>query len=72
MAVLRFLGYLSDIAGVRTKELVIAGQKPLRDILPQGFPEANVIVLIDRKAGTLDSLIGNESSVLLMPILSGG
>ena len=72
MAVLRFLGYLSDVAGARTREPVIAGQKPLRELLPRGFPEKNVIVLIDGKAGNLDSLVGNESSVLLMPVLSGG
>jgi hypothetical protein len=72
LAILRFLGYLSDIAGTRTKEVSLLERRPLREILPDAFPEQNVIVLIDRKAGNLDSLIGNESSVLLMPIVSGG
>jgi hypothetical protein len=41
-------------------------------MLPQSFPEENIIILIDDKVGTLDSVIQNENSVVFMPILSGG
>jgi molybdopterin converting factor small subunit len=44
----------------------------LREILPSPFPEKNIIVLINQRAGTLDSLIKDEDSVALMPVLSGG
>jgi len=72
LAKLRFLGYLADLAGARTKEVAIVGTKSLREVLPPSFPEQNVIVLIDRNIGNLKSLIGNESSVTLMRIPSGG
>ena len=45
---------------------------PLREILPSNFPKADIIILIDQKAGSVDSLIENDHSVLIMPILSGG
>ena len=72
MAELKFLGYLAEIAGAREKILVLDKPLPLRRVLPPSFPEKNVIILIDKKVGNLDSVIENESSVILMPMLSGG
>jgi molybdopterin converting factor small subunit len=48
-------------------------EKPvaLREILPSPFPKKNIIVFINQKAGSLDSWIKDEDSVVLMPILSG-
>jgi molybdopterin converting factor small subunit len=72
LAELKFLGYLAEIAGAREKILVLDKPMPLRRVLPPSFPEKNVIILIDKKVGNLDSVIENESSVILMPMLSGG
>jgi molybdopterin converting factor small subunit len=49
-------------------------EKPvaLREILPSPFPEKNIIVFINQKAGSLDSWIKDGDLVVLMPILSGG
>ena len=72
MAQLKFLGYLAEVAGGRTREIALKEPKRLREILPQAFPAENIIVLIDDKVGTLESVIQDESSVVFMPILSGG
>ena len=72
MASLKFLGYLAEIAGAREKNLVLEKPMPLRRVLPPSFPEENVIVLIDKRVGDLDSVIEDKNSVTLMPILSGG
>ncbi|MBM4278000.1 MAG: MoaD/ThiS family protein [Deltaproteobacteria bacterium] len=72
MAELKFFGYLSDFVGTRGKEVNLERPVPLREILPPRFPETNIIILINQKAGSLDSLIQDEDSVVLMPILSGG
>ena len=72
MADLKFFGYLSDLVGHRKIELSLEKPTPLREMLPSSFPETNIIILINEKAGSLDSLIKNEDSVVLMPILSGG
>ncbi len=72
MAQLKFLGYLAEVAGGRTREIALKEPARLREMLPQSFPEENIIILIDDKVGTLDSVVQNENSVVLMPILSGG
>ena len=72
MAALKFLGYLAEIAGAREKNLVLEKPMPLRRVLPPSFPEENVIILVDKRVGSLDSVIENESSVIIMPMLSGG
>jgi len=72
LAKLKFFGYLADIAGARAKEMSLEKPVALREILPSPFPEKNIIVLINQKTGSLDSLIKDEDSIVLMPILSGG
>jgi molybdopterin converting factor small subunit len=72
VAELKFFGYLADIAGARVKELDLERPVVLREILPPSFPEKNIIILINQKAGDLDSLIRDEDRVALMPVLSGG
>ena len=72
MAQLKFLGYLAEVAGGRTREVTLKEPTRLREMLPQLFPEENIIILIDDKVGTLESVIQNGSSIVFMPILSGG
>lgn len=72
MAELKFFGYLADLVGCRRREVTLKKAVPLREILPPCFPETNIIILINQKAGRLDSLIQDEDSVVFMPILSGG
>ena len=72
MAELKFLGYLAEVVGARTKSLVLDKPTPLREILPSSFPEENVIVLIDKKVSNFDSLVENGNSIVIMPVLSGG
>jgi hypothetical protein len=72
LAELKFLGYLAEVIGARTKNLVLDKPTPLRKILPSSFPEENVIILIDGKVGSFDRFIENGNSIVIMPILSGG
>ena len=72
MTELKFLGYLAEIVGARTKHLVLQKPTPLRSVLPPSFPEKNIIILIDKKVGHFDSFIENGNSVIIMPVVSGG
>lgn len=72
MAEFKFLGFLAEIAGARSKEVVLEKPTRLREILPARFPEERVIVLIDQHVGHFDSLIEDKDSVILMPLISGG
>ncbi len=72
MAELRFFGYLSDLAGTRVKELALDRPVTLRSLVPPGFPETNIIILINQRPGSLDREITDKDSVVFMPVLSGG
>ena len=72
MAELRFFGYLSDLVGTRAKELALERPVTLRELVPPTFPETNIIILINQKAGSLDSKITDKDAVVFMPVLSGG
>ena len=72
MAEIKFLGYLAEVMGGRTKEVSLEHPRPLREILPPSFPDKDVVVLIDQKVGNLESPVTNESFVILMPMISGG
>ncbi len=72
MAELKFFGYLSDLVGTRIKEARLEHPVALRELVPPDFPETNVIILINQKAGSLDSEVEDRDSVVLMPVLSGG
>lgn len=72
MAEFRFLGYLSEIAGAQIRQIPLEKPTRLREILAPSFPEKNIIFLIDQKVGNLDSIIEDNNSVVIMPILSGG
>ena len=72
MAELKFFGYLSDLVGARAKGVRLERPVALRELLPPDFPETNIIILINQKAGSLDSKVEDRDSVVLMPVLSGG
>jgi molybdopterin converting factor small subunit len=72
MADLEFLGYLAEVAGSRTRQFKLDAPKRLQELLPSAFPKTNIIVLVNQRAISLDSLIRDEDSVIIMPILSGG
>ena len=72
MAEIRFFGYLSDLVGTRIKEVPLEHSVKLRELLPPSFPEDNIVILINQRAGTLDSKITDQDSVVFMPFLSGG
>ena len=72
MAELKFLGYLADKAGKRSQEVLLEKPQRLRDLLPSPFPEQDIVILINQKVGSLDSMVQNEDRVILMPMISGG
>jgi len=72
MAELKFLGYLADKVGKRSQEVLLEKPQRLRDLLPSPFPEQDIIILVNQKVGSLDSMVQNEDRVILMPMISGG
>ncbi len=72
MVEIKFFGYVTDLIGMRKKYVKIDNPIPLRKLLPSFFPETNIIILINEKAGNLDSIIENKDSIIIMAVLSGG
>ena len=72
MAELKFLGYLADKVGKRSQEVLLESPQRLRDLLSLPFPEQDIIILVNQKVGSLDSMVQNEDRVILMPMISGG
>ncbi len=72
MAEIKFFGFLSELAGKRAERIELTKPVALRELLPASFPHENVIILVDEKPGDLDTLVTPESTVSLMPMLSGG
>ena len=72
MAALRFVGFIAELAGARQMEVRLERPTPLRDILEIRLPEERTIVLINQEGGTLDSLVHDEDTVTVLPVVSGG
>lgn len=72
MVEIKLFGYVADFMGMRTKCVNIDSPIPLKELLLSPFPETNIIILINEKAGNLDSIINDEDSIIISPIFSGG
>jgi len=72
MAELRFIGLVAEMIGAREMDVPLDRPRRLRDILPTPLPEERIIVLIDQRGGSLDSLIEDRHRVMILPLVSGG
>jgi len=70
---IKAIGYIAEVIGAR--ELTIESDRlvKIRELisLPKKL-ESRLIVLINGKPGTLDSLVKSGDRVTLMPTISGG
>lgn len=72
MALIKFVGFLRDIIKKQQVEVYLKDPKKVRDLLHSVLPEKNIIVLINQKGATLDSIVKNDDNVLILPVISGG
>lgn len=72
MATIIFLGVLAEKVGHKSVEVAVKESVELKKIYPLPFQEEDVLILIDGKMGDLTSLVEDQSSITIMPMLSGG
>ena len=72
MAEIKLIGFVAEMAGTGVLNVHLDQSSRLRDILPTPLPEERIIVLVDQKGGTLDSLIEDGNKVMILPVVSGG
>jgi hypothetical protein len=68
---IHFLGILAEKAGYRHRHVVLERPARLRDLLPP-LADEDVLIMIDGRVGTLESLVEDGGTVTIMPMLSGG
>ncbi len=74
MAKVKVLGWIAEKVGFREKEIPLS--KPIRitDFLPilTEIREDHVIILVNNKPASKDTIIRNSDNVVIMPVVSGG
>jgi len=70
---LKFIGWISSLAGTREMDITLETPEQLKNILPFSLQgKENIIIIINNEPGSATTVVSNEDQVLLMPVISGG
>jgi molybdopterin converting factor small subunit len=69
---LKFLGWISSLAGKREMDLHLETPVQLKELLPFSLQGKNIIVVINNRPGSEESIVHDTDYVALLPIISGG
>lgn len=69
---LKFLGWISTLAGKREMQVDLDSPARLRDILPFSLQGRSVIIIVNNEPGSGETIVRNTDQVTLMPVISGG
>ena len=72
MVEVKFIGFIAEKMGAQGVKVSLKQPMELKDMLEIELSEDRCIVLINKKRGTLESLIKNGDKVMIMPVVSGG
>jgi sulfur carrier protein ThiS len=73
MVTIRLVGYLKQMGGFKEKDFHIENPTTVRDLVSfPDYPDERIIVLINEKGATLDTMLDNSDQVKILPIASGG
>lgn len=68
----KFLGWISSLAGRREMQVDLDSPVKLRDILPFSLQGRSVIIIVNNEPGSGETIVRNTDQVTLMPVISGG
>jgi sulfur carrier protein ThiS len=68
----KFLGWISSLAGKREMQVDLDSPARLRDILPFSLQGRSVIIIVNNEPGSGETIVRNTDQVTLMPVISGG
>ncbi len=72
---IRLLGWIADKEGYREKEIFLDGKKvKIRELVPsvEIEPPDRIVVLVNHKGATLDTEVGDDDYVAVLPVVGGG
>ncbi|KYK37252.1 MAG: hypothetical protein AYK19_21840 [Theionarchaea archaeon DG-70-1] len=68
----KFLGWIASLAGRREMDVAVETPVQLKEILPFSLRERNIIVIVNNKPGSEETVVKDNDHVTLMPVISGG
>ena len=70
---MKFLGWIAALAGRREIEVKVGKPVRLKELLPFSLQgKDNIIVIVNNKPGSAETIVEDDDYVALMPIISGG
>lgn len=69
---IKFLGWISSLAGTREMDLQVDSPVQLKEILPFSLHERNIIVVVNNESASEETVVNDCDQVVLMPVISGG
>lgn len=72
MTKIKFLGWISSLAGKREMDVQLDTPVQLKEILPFSLHERNIIIIVNNEPGSEETVVKDTDQVALMPVISGG
>lgn len=70
---LKLFGSIADFAGFKEKEIKLERPTKIRDIIYiDQISEDRIIIQVNYKPATFDTVVKNDDYVTIMPVISGG
>jgi molybdopterin converting factor small subunit len=69
---IKFLGWISSLAGTREMNIALKEPVKLKEILPFSLEGRNVIIIINNRPGSDETMVKKGDKVALFPVISGG
>ncbi|MBU7013244.1 MAG: MoaD/ThiS family protein [Theionarchaea archaeon] len=68
----KFLGWISSLAGRREMQVDLDNPVKLGEILPFSLQGRSIIIIVNNEPGSGETVVKNSDQVTLMPVISGG
>ena len=69
---IKFVGWISSLAGTREMDVRVDSPVQLKEILPFSLHERNIIVVVNNESRSEETFVNDCDQVVLMPVISGG
>ena len=70
--IIKYIGYLSELAGKREEIIYLEKPRKIKDIIKLEVNDHNIIYLVDGKSKNKDYIISKDSVLVVLPFIGGG
>jgi len=73
MVRIKYIGYLADLVGKRNEEIQVKSPVKIKNILKlKNVDMEELVVLVNGRAGNLDTIVSGDDEISILPVISGG